>query len=172
MKFTERSSDMMEQKEAKQTVDTHIRFKRDEYQLIKDVAHDNNVKISPLVRHATGRNLAKYLSSIHYLDEKQGAEIMRVLNELNTATQQVRIELKRIGINIDQQTKVIHDKKREMDSLSGLSYDEVLIKQRLMKEVAECEALSLKNQEESRIVIAEYDRVLSEVGEQLWHIQK
>ena len=66
MKFTERSSDIMEQKEVKQTVDTHIRFKREEYQLIKDVAYENNVKISPLIRHATGRNLAKYLSLIHY----------------------------------------------------------------------------------------------------------
>ena len=162
----------MEQKEVKQTVDTHIRFKRDEYQLIKDVAHDNNVKISPLIRHATGRNLVKYLSSIHYLDEEQGAEIMRVLNELNTATQQVRIELKRIGINIDQQTKVIHDKKKELEALSGGGYEAILEKQKLMKEIAECEELSLKNQEESRTVISEYDRVLSEVGEQLWHIQK
>lgn len=163
---------MMEQKEVKQTVDTHIRFKRDEYQLIKDVAHDNNVKISPLVRHSIGRNLAKYLSSIHYLDEEQGAEIMRVLNELNTATQQVRIELKRIGINIDQQTKVIHDKKKELEALSGGGYEAILEKQKLMKEIAECEELSLKNQLESRTVISEYDRVLSEVGEQLWHIQK
>lgn len=84
----------------------------------------------------------------------------------------MRIELKRIGINIDQQTKVIHDKKKELEALSGGGYEAILEKQKLMKEIAECEELSLKNQAESRTVISEYNRVLSEVGEQLWHIQK
>lgn len=59
-----------------------------------------------------------------------------------------------------------------LEALSGGGYEAILEKQKLMKEIAECEELSLKNQLESRTVINEYDRVLSEVGEQLWHIQK
>lgn len=162
----------MEQQTAKQTVDTHVRFPVEQYDVIRDVATENHIKISPLIRHSVGRNLEKYLQSVRVIDKRQADELLRVINELNTGTQMVRLELKRIGINIDQQTKVIHDKKKELEALSGGGYEAILEKQKLMKEIAECEELSLKNQLESRTVINEYDRVLSEVGEQLWHIQK
>jgi len=162
----------MEQQTAKQTVDTHIRFPVEEYDIIRDVATENHIRISSLIRHAVGRNLKKYLQSVRVIDKRQADELLRVINELNTSTKMVRIELKRIGINIDQQTKVIHDKKKEIEALTGGGYDAILVKQSLMKEIADCEELSLKNQMESRAIIEEYDRVLSEVGEQLWRIQK
>ena len=47
------------------------------------------------------------------IDKRQADELLRVINELNTGTQMVRLELKRIGINIDQQTKKSQKLKKQ-----------------------------------------------------------
>ena len=47
------------------------------------------------------------------IDKRQADELLRVINELNTGTQMVRLELKRIGINIDQQTKKSQKSKKQ-----------------------------------------------------------
>lgn len=162
----------MEQQD-RMMVDTHIRFKRDQYDVIRDVASENHIKISALIRHAIARNLQKYLSSVKVVDRKQADELLRAINELNCGTQQVRLELKRIGTNVNQMAKIIHEKRNELDALSGASgYEVVLEKQKIMEEIKECEAIALRSQLEGKKVIDAYDAVLAEVGEQLWHIQK
>ena len=54
-----------------------------------------------------------YLQSVRVIDKRQADELLRVINELNTGTQMVRLELKRIGINIDQQTKKNQKSKKQ-----------------------------------------------------------
>ena len=150
---------------------TNIRFKRDSYGVIKEVAEEHNVSMAYLVRISVGRNLEKYLSSVKFLDANQGAEVIRSVNELTNATLSVKNELNRIGVNLNQRIRLMRQRQEIMQNVRG-GYDAMRL--------AHNEQLTLDNeikkyeQDLSVIndVMADYDALLAEIGKALWLLQK
>lgn len=150
---------------------TNIRFERESYGVIKDVAEEHNVSMAHLVRLSCGRNLAKYLSSVKFLDAKQGAEVIRSVNELTNATLSVKNELNRIGVNLNQRILLMRKQQDILENHNG-TFDSMNIARRQ----AQAFDNEIKKYEQDLSVIngamADYDALLAEIGEALWRLQK
>ena len=83
-----------------------IRFTVDAMDVIKQIAEANNMSIAELVRMAVDDRLIKYLQGVVFIDEDQGEKIREELYELGTVLGEIKFELNRIGVNINQQAKI------------------------------------------------------------------
>lgn len=86
-------------------VETHVRFKPESYELIKQLADAQHMSVANLIRSLVEANMSKYMSSVRYVDKEQGDEILQAVNTLINETVRTRNELNRIGVNINQHVK-------------------------------------------------------------------
>ena len=157
---------MMEQ-DVKDVFDLHIRFPRQEYDVIKTIASENQISISQLVRVAVARNLCKYLSNVRFIDKKQGEVIKTLLYDFLNETRLLRIDIKRVGSNLNQLIKIIHNKRdelKEIEQSSVRNYDMIVLKTNLMQEIKECEELAQRNKSECAQMLADFDKTIERGG--------
>lgn len=133
-------------------VETHVRFKPDAYEAIKEIANENNISVANLVRMAVEMNLSKYLSSIQYIDSVQGDKISQQINILSQETVKIKNEINRIGVNINQCVKAMH-------------YSDILEKVQTKMQVEEMQKQLLS-------LMKQYDAIVEKEGDALWHIQR
>lgn len=96
-----------------------ISFPKPVYEVLKEFSDEMGLTLSETVRLATQSNIANYLDSVRFLDSEQAkqiAENQSVVNKnicaLFNELQDIRNELRRIGINYNQQVKLLNEQKK------------------------------------------------------------
>ncbi|MBE5849895.1 MAG: hypothetical protein E7298_07025 [Lachnospiraceae bacterium] len=92
-----------------------IRTSREVMDVIERSAELNGVSKATIIRLCIDNRLTEYLDSIHVKDEVQSAQIHRELFELNTKLQEIKLELKRIGINYNQEVRLMNIRAKYPD---------------------------------------------------------
>ncbi len=85
---------------------TKIRFEQEEYDVLKSVADEYHVSLAEVVRLAVAGNLAKYLGTIRYVDQKQASDICKVVLGCKQVLWDIRDQIRRIGVNYNQEIKL------------------------------------------------------------------
>ena len=98
----------------------------DTYNELKKFADEWHISFSEVVRLAISSNLKDYFDNVRYVDSEQAKLILQnqsVINKnicaLFNQTQDVRNELRRIGINYNQQVKLMHLRKKKEEELAN-----------------------------------------------------
>ena len=79
-----------------------VRFTKDAWDAIKEIADEKGMSQAEIVRMAVTGNLAQYLGSIRFIDPEQGTEIKRRVTELVDDVSGIRTSLDRIGVHLNQ----------------------------------------------------------------------
>ena len=100
-----RGRDDSQRGEAEKLVRTEVRFTAEANEALDEIAKENGISKAELIRYIVDNRMNDYLGSIKFIDPEQGDEIrrdiMRVMNELTA----VKTELRRIGVNYNQEIK-------------------------------------------------------------------
>lgn len=83
-----------------------VRFTGAAYDAICDIAHEQGMSMADVVRKGFDMELSKYLDSIIYMDYEQGKAIQKQLAVLSNQMQQILFELRRIGVNYNQEIRL------------------------------------------------------------------
>ncbi len=90
---------------AEKLVRTEVRFTAEANKTLDEIAEENGISKAQLIRYIVDNRMVDYLGSIKFIDPEQGEEIQReimsVMNELSA----VKTELRRIGVNYNQEIK-------------------------------------------------------------------
>ena len=79
-----------------------IRLSQDEAQALSDIADEYHMTLSEVIRSATSGELDRYLGGVKYVDKEQGRAINNNIIILGNMMMDVRDQLRRIGVNINQ----------------------------------------------------------------------
>lgn len=83
-----------------------VRFNVAAMSVIDEIAKANGMSKAELVRIAVDDRLIKYLEQVIFLDKEEAEVVRKELYELGTVLGEIKYELHRIGVNINQQTKI------------------------------------------------------------------
>lgn len=83
--------------------------------VIEFIARLNHVSKAKIIRLCIDNRLKEYLNSICIKDEEQAAQIHRDIYELNTTLQEIKLELKRIGVNYNQEVRLMNIRAKYPD---------------------------------------------------------
>ena len=107
-----RVRDETQRSEAEKLVRTEVRFTAEANEALDEIAKENNISKAQLIRYIVDNRMVDYLGSIKFIDPEQGEEIrrdiMRVMNEVSA----VKTELRRIGVNYNQEIKTMNELKK------------------------------------------------------------
>lgn len=97
---------MATKKDNEKLVPLTIRFTPETMDIINDLATQNGITKAEFVRLVITHRTLDYLNNIIYADDNDKKEIAAAVYELKTEMQLVRTELRRIGINYNQELKL------------------------------------------------------------------
>ena len=142
-----------------------IRVSEPTYAELKREAAEQNLRgVAEAVRRAIEDATADYKSVVRYVDTAQTQEIRKQLSALMGCMSDIRVELRRIGVNYNQELKIKQIKAKYAKSgLNGIMQQQKEIED-LKKEAG---ALDLPKLES---LIARYEAATKEAGELLWPI--
>lgn len=83
-----------------------VRFTSAAYAAICEIASEHGMSMADVVRRGFDRELSNYLDNIVYMDFEQGKAIQEQLAGLANQMQQILFELRRIGINYNQEIRL------------------------------------------------------------------
>lgn len=89
-----------------------VRFPEETMSVIDSLAQEFDLGKAEIVRLAVDNRLVKYLGLVRCLNTAQAEEIRRALAGICTEMAEVGSELRRIGVNFNQQVKLEHLKQR------------------------------------------------------------
>ena len=149
-----------------------VRFTREAYDAIREIANENNISTAALVRIAVDMEIDRYLSLIRFLDYGMEKQVKDSVRGLFTETQKVLFELRRIGVNFNQQARLYNLKKsfdREMKNAPAGSRIDLMQRQMAMEKQiqAECKPLDMEKLEE---LIARFEAASREVNKVICRI--
>ena len=95
-----------------------VTFPKPTYDTLQEVSDEWHISIAEVVRLAVKTNLKDYLRSVRFVDSEQAKKIAdnqavidRNICILFNAMQEIRNQLRGIGINYNQQLKLLHEQK-------------------------------------------------------------
>lgn len=136
-----------------------LRFPPEHYEAIKDIAAEHNMSAAAVVRCAVYGQLARYYSGLRYIDMRQGKEIHQQLMALSNAMSQIAFELRRVGVNYNQEVKLRQIEKK-YEGKKGI--DAAIAKGAEIEQVQkECKSLDLDALDK---LIGRYEDATKEVG--------
>lgn len=166
--------------ESKKLVATTVRFSAEANKAIQDLADEYGVSKSEVVRLAVAGGLEKYLGNLKYVDEQYAKIINANIMILANLMQDIKSELRRIGVNYNQQVKAMHEKKKvsiggsliEKPTLEDMrKKKEELMGRRLTKDVQKVSQEPELDVDAIKNLIERYEKKSEEVGDVLWHIR-
>lgn len=166
--------------ESKKLVATTVRFSAEANKAIQDLADEYGVSKSEVVRLAVAGGLEKYLGNVKYVDEQYAKIINANIMILANLMQDIKSELRRIGVNYNQQVKAMHEKKKV--SIGGSLIDkptledirkkkEELMGRKVTKDVQKVSQEPELDVDAIKNLIERYEKKSEEVGDVLWHIR-
>ena len=143
-----------------------IRVTPSMYDAITSVSEQKSVSKSIVCRLMFTDRLAEYLGTQNYIDKDDSKELIKILNDLLTTVGQIKLELNRIGINYNQEVRLMHIREKNGDNGIKMMQEE----KELLTEV------NMVNIEDIRKLIDEQDKVITKAGEMactlVYHPQK
>lgn len=124
-----------------------VRFGEEAMQAIDELAREYEKPKAEIIRAAVDNRLEKYLGAICFIDAAQGAAIRKEIFALASEMQAIKAELRRIGINFNQEIKLrqIEKKQRGGNLFEQMQRKEAekaaLLKENRTLDKAELEAL-------------------------------
>lgn len=83
-----------------------IQIPAGEMQIYRQLAKEYNMSIAAVFRAVTNGKLAQYLGTVRYIDPEQAKEIRSILMNFGTKMDKSRLEINRIGVNLNQLTEI------------------------------------------------------------------
>lgn len=107
-----RVRDETQRSEAEKLVRTEVRFTPEANEALEEIAKENNISKAQLIRYIVDNRMVDYLGSIKFLDPEQGDDIQRKVMKLMSDIADVKTELRRIGVNYNQEIKTMNELKK------------------------------------------------------------
>lgn len=152
-----------------------IRFPEAVWEEIREFANANNIPMAEFVRMAVSYNLTKYLDTVKFLDEKQGAEYLKQSSETKALimsllgeVSDIRFELNRIGVNFNQLVK-LKNIERKYANANARDIDRLMQKQREEEEV-KSESNQYLDKQELDSLITRFETAAKKAGDALCRI--
>ena len=164
-----------------------ITFPQDTYATLQEFADEWEISLSEVVRLAVSGNLERYLGNVRYVNTRDAHVIVNnqfIINEnigkVFTEIQGMKNELRRIGINYNQEVKLLHiQRKKEAykkkmarlpSSFGSARYSEL---EKLDNEEAAVKAATSKFDQDAVIkLLRQFDKSAEKVGDVLCRFQK
>ena len=125
-----------------------IQIPAGEMQIYRQLAKDYDMSIAAVFRAVTNGKLAEYLGKVRYVQPEQAKEIRRCLMDLGSNITRTRLEINRVGVNLNQMARVAN----ETDQIGKMETIEAVRKTVLQ-------------------ALAKYDALTEEMGDVLCRIQ-
>lgn len=165
--------------ESKALIPSTVRFSREADTAFRTLSDDYNVSKAEIIRLAAAGGLAKYLGEVKYVDRKQGAAINNNISELANVMFDIAEQLRRIGVNYNQQIKLknIERKRAEMKAEFNFDLDSISRHSVREKELDEQEKAirndsGLLDTEKLQELMNQYEEASRKVSEILWRIRE
>lgn len=130
-----------------------VRFTVAAMSVIGEIAEANRMSKAELIRMAVDDRLIKYLEQVIFLEKEEAETVRKELYELGTVLGEIKYELHRIGVNINQQTKI-----KNMQYKHGITAGEL----------DERNNLDFSDQMEN--IMRRFEAALKKAGDELCHI--
>ncbi len=137
------------------SVKRSVRLGREMDKAIDELAQQFGVKWSDIVRLALADKLETYLGSLRYVDEEQGALVLANVTKIGNMIDEIRTELRRIGVNYNQEIRLRNAAKKE-----GKEYAD-----RMRGDLMDQQTLGVDRIEK---LLAKFDKSADKVGAALW----
>lgn len=125
-----------------------IQIPAGEMQIYRQLAKDYDMSIAAVFRAVTNGKLAEYLGKVRYVQPEQAKEIRQCLMDLGNNITWTRLEINRVGVNLNQVARVAN----ETDQIEKMETIEAVRKTVLQ-------------------ALAKYDALTEEMGDVLCRIQ-
>ena len=119
-----------------------------EMEIYRQLAKDYDMSIAAVFRAVTNGKLAEYLGKVRYVQPEQAKEIRQFLMDLGNNMTKTRLEINRVGVNLNQVARVAN----ETDQIEKMETIEAVRKTVLQ-------------------ALAKYDALTEEMGDVLCRIQ-
>lgn len=143
-----------------------VRFSEEAMQAIEELAREYEKPKAEIIRAAVDNRLEKYLGNLVFIDAEQGAAIRKEVFDLASEMQAIKAELRRIGINYNQEIKLRQIEKKQRGG--GNLYE------RMQRIEAEKAALLKENKTldkaELEQLMQRYEAATEKVGDAICHI--
>ena len=143
-----------------------IRVTPSMYDAITSVSEQKSVSKSIVCRLMFTDRLAEYLGTQNYIDKDDSKELIKILNDLLTTVGQIKLELNRIGINYNQEVRLMHIREKNGDNDIKMMQEE----KEILNEV------NMVNIEDIRKLIDQQDKIITKAGKMactlVYHPQK
>lgn len=148
-----------------------VRFSRETAETMREIATDNSVSYASIVRYAALGGLEKYLGNIKYIDKEHAQVINENICTVANLVQECSHELKKIGVNYNQQVKHQHIKEKSYTSNMSSSYtlDDIIDR---ANEKKKNEELTHEMINQVNDIVSRFEIAAGKLGESLWHIQE
>ncbi len=151
-----------------------VRLPESVYLHIKKLSEEFNESFSSVVRFAVEGELKKYLGTVRYINQEQATEILTAVNELTCVCRVILNEVRRIGVNFNQEIRLKNAYKKYVDiqMQKNVSIDKIYrAKEEYDAEIKEINNTCLDKKELDDI-LTRFEKNVDKVEELLWHIQK
>lgn len=125
-----------------------IQIPAGEMQIYRQLAKEYDMSIAAVFRAVTNGKLAEYLGKVRYVQPEQAREIRQILMDLGNNITWTRLEINRVGVNLNQVARVAN----ETDQIEKMETIEAVRKTVLQ-------------------ALAKYDALTEEMGDVLCRIQ-
>ena len=95
-------------KDENELIQVTIRLPLREKEKIDNLAKSGGCSTAEIIRRLLDDSWKKYLDGVQYVDGEQGETIKELLGNIYTELSGMRTELRRIGVNYNQQTRLKH----------------------------------------------------------------
>lgn len=108
--MSEEEKNKISKKNAKEVkmIPITVRFSESAYKTISFLAQKNGMSIAQVVRACTDDRVLEYLNSVVIINSSQARDIQDRFFALSSELEQIRVEINRIGINYNQEIRMMH----------------------------------------------------------------
>lgn len=147
-------------------------------EVIRDLASEFGVSAAQIVRLSIDGHLEKYLGTMRYIDTEQGEEIKKCICKASNEMQEIKNQIRMIGINVNQLAKYMNIEKKIDDFMHEMFFTEDRKKQKALNDKVQ-HYVNMKSKlrlnkisaEDMDKIMEKYEAVTKELGDTLWHIQ-
>ena len=156
---------------AQKAKETHIRFNPGVYEGLLEIREEFGMPLSKIVNLALTDNLNRFARKVRFADKKQAAEINTSVLETQKSIEQIRVNLSRIGSNLNQIAKLENIKKKIAEEearprpiqniIDGYRNDAIKIEQQINAQF---------NADDLRELVRRFDEATERFGDAAWRI--
>ncbi len=97
-----------EEKKSEKLVALNVRMPKDVYDIITEISRVNGVSKAKVCRACLDKRTQEYLEDLVYVEKEQGEQIHRIIYDLNRTLSDIRLEIKRMGVNYNQELRLMN----------------------------------------------------------------